>query len=164
VPPLLTIVGFLKWPATVAAAVLVFGTASHSALSMLHDRVAIRPPEATTIKANVATPVIRVPDTPVVSPAAARAKLSVLPEGRRYAVAALAGDTAPAERAGVARMVASSGLIMRSRPMKASAAVGTVARGEQVEVRSKQGGWLLVGTPGGRTGWVFGKYLKPTAD
>lgn len=158
-PPILTILGLLKWPATVSAAVLVFGTATNSALSMLYDHVALRPAATAVIKASVATPVIRVPDTPVVSSSAARAKLLSVPEGRRYALAALT----PADRAGPVQMTASSSLVMRSKPIKASAAVGTIAKGERVEVRSKQGGWLLVSGPGGQTGWVFGKYLKPAA-
>lgn len=160
-PPLLSIVGFLKWPVTIAAAALVFGTAITTALSMLHDSVAGRPAAAVTLKASVATPIIRMPDTPVVSPGAARAKLASLTGGRRYAGAALAGDTPAANQANPARMIAASGLIVRSKPMKASAAVGTIARGESVEVRSKQGGWLLVSGPAGQTGWVFGRYLKP---
>lgn len=162
-PPFLTILGLLKWPATVSAAVLVFGTATNSALSMLRANVNGHPVEIATIKASVATPVIRVPDTPVVSPAETRARLSVLPEGRRYALAALSRDPAPTAGAGPAHMIALSGLIVRSRPTKASAALGSVAKGESVEVRSKQGGWLLVDGPAGQTGWVFGKYLKPAA-
>lgn len=60
-------------------------------------------------------------------------------------------------------MIASSGLVVRSKPTKASAALGGIAKGESVEVRSKQGGWLLIDGPTGQTGWVFGKYLKPAA-
>jgi len=160
VPPFLTILGLLKWPATVSAAVLVFGTATNSALSMLHDGVAVHHAETATIKANLATPVIHVPDTPVVSPAAARAKVSTLLAGRRYAVAAATPDTSLTSDE-TAQMTASSGIVMRSRPVKASARVGSIASGESVEVRSKQGNWLLVVNRAGDTGWVFGKYLKP---
>jgi uncharacterized protein YgiM (DUF1202 family) len=161
-PPFLTLLGLLKWPATVFAAVLVFGTATNSALSMLHANIG-RPAQAATINANLATPLIHMPDTPVVSAAEARARLSVLPDGRRYALAALAADAPAAAGSDPARMIAASGLVVRAKPMKASAAVGTIARGESVEVRSKQGGWLLVSGPAGQTGWVFGKYLKPAA-
>lgn len=161
VPPVLTILGFLKWPATVSAAIVIFGGATNLTLSMLHDNVAARPVPAATIKASLATPVIRVPDTPVVSPAAARAKLTALQDARRFAVAALSTTPTSADEQNPARMIASSGLVVRSKPMKASAAVGTIAKGESVEVRSKQGGWLLVSGAGGQTGWIFGKYLRP---
>jgi hypothetical protein len=154
VPPILTILGFFKWPATLSVAVVTFGAATNSALTMLHDNVVTHPAQ---IRASLAPPVIHVPDTPMVTPAATAKAVALLDKPADTPAAAAA---TPAS-AGPAQMIALSGLIVRSRPMKASASVGTVAKGEGVEVRSKQGGWVLISGAHGQTGWVFGKYLKP---
>ena len=151
--PFLTLLGFLKWPATVSAAVVIFGTATNFALTMLHDNVVTHPAQ---IRASLTPPVIHVPDTPVVTPAATAKAVALLD---RPADTPAAATATPA--AGPAQMTALSGLVVRSKPMKASASVGTVAKGESVEVRSKQGGWVLISGTHGQTGWVFGKYLKP---
>jgi hypothetical protein len=163
-PSLLSLLGILKWPATVTAAFLVFAMATQASLSLLTENVT-RSAAAThaTIKAGMATPVIRMPDTPAVSPAAVRARVAAVPDGRRYALAAAAPASATPGHA-PARMVASTGLIARSQPKKASDAMGSIPRGATVEVRSKRGGWFLVDAPAGITGWVFGKYLTPAGD
>lgn len=155
VPPFLTILGSLKWPATVSVAFLIFGTATNAALTMLHDNVATHPVQ---IKASVVPPVIHVPDTPVVTPAAGGKAVALVDRPADASALAPAAATD-----GTAQMIASSALVVRAKPMKASAPVGSVAKGESVEVRLRQGGWVLINGAHGQTGWVFGKYLRPAA-
>ena len=159
-PPTFSVPGFLAWPMVIAAAIAVFGTSSEATLSLLDQNLGAA--GTATIKAGMAAPVIRMPSTPVVPPEAARAKVAALLSGRDYASASAA--VAPAT-SGPARMTASSSLVVRSQPKKASAAVGSIAKGTTVEVKSKQGGCLLIESDQGETGWVFGKYLAaPTGD
>jgi len=161
-PPLLSVVGFLAWPAAIGAAVVVFGTSSETAFSLLNQGLSQQAGSASVIKASMPTPVIRMPATPVVSPEAAHAKIALLNGGRQYATASATAKLA-APTTGAAQMTATTGLIVRSKPMKGSAAVGTIAKGATVAVQSKQGGWLLVESSQGINGWVFGKYLTPAA-
>lgn len=161
--PLLSLVGLLKWPLTVSAAVVVFATATGASLSLLRNGFAAGVPTQSTIKAGMSAPIIRMPDTPVVSPEAARVRVSLIFAGQRYAIAGAGRPKPAADETNPARMVASTGLVVRSQPRKASANVGSIASGTTVGVHSKQGGWLLVDGPGGVTGWVFGKYLMPAS-
>jgi len=158
-PPVLTVFGFLAWPLAIGVAVAVFGTSSNAALSLLSHSLSAS--ASATIKAGVPAPVIRMPSTPVVSPEAAHAKVAALLSGRDYAVAR--ASIAPPQGSGSATMAASIGLVIRSQPKKTSAALGTLAKGASVEVKSKQGGWMLVETGDGVTGWVFGKYLTASS-
>jgi hypothetical protein len=160
--PLLTLLGILKWPATVAAAIFVFATSTQASLSLLSEHFSRGASASATIEADVTRPVIRMPDTPTVTPAVARANATAVPDGRRFALAAT-GNPSRAPDQGLAQMVASTGLIVRARPQKASAAMGSISRGTTVGVRARHGGWLLVDGPGTLTGWVYGKYLTPGA-
>jgi uncharacterized protein YgiM (DUF1202 family) len=162
-PPLLSVLGFLSWPAAIGAALLVLGASSETTLSLVHQGLSTGSGSPSVIKASIPTPVIRMPSTPVVSADAARAKITLLNAGRQY-VAANAILKSVAPDAGPAQMTATTGLIVRSKPMKASAAMGSIAKGARVEVQSKQGGWLLVESAEGVTGWVFGKYLATTPE
>jgi uncharacterized protein YgiM (DUF1202 family) len=160
-PPLLSLLGFLAWPLTIGGAVVVLGTSSETTLSLLHEALSAKPGSSSVIKASMPGPVIRMPSTPVISPELVRARITLLSSGRQYA-AANAGPRLTAPGAGIAQLTAMSGLTVRSKPTKASAPVGSIAKGATVEVRSKQRGWLLVESADGISGWVFGKYLAAT--
>jgi uncharacterized protein YgiM (DUF1202 family) len=54
-------------------------------------------------------------------------------------------------------------LRVRSRPTKTSAQVFGLMSGAKVTVSSTQNGWALIMADGGRTGWVYGKFLRPAA-
>lgn len=152
----LSILGLLAWPLAVGVGIAVFGTSSDAALSLLNRNLSSV--SSSTIKAGVPAPIIRMPSTPIVSPETAHARVAALLSGRDYAVASAA--IGPPQSISPATLTAGSGLVMRSQPKKASAAVGTLAKGASVEVKSKQGGWVLVERNDGVFGWVFGKYLR----
>lgn len=148
-PPFLALLGALKWPATVAGAIVVFGVSSQGTLSLISEQTRNLP--VAHAKTQMPAPVIKVAPVVVAPRAAAEKKIADLaPPSTPTAV----------DSGGIASMVATTGLVVRTKPMKASAQMGSVAAGEVVEVRSKQGSWLLIATKAGTTGWVFGKYLK----
>lgn len=54
-------------------------------------------------------------------------------------------------------------LRVRSGPSKTSAQVFGLTAGTKVTVSSTENGWVLIMADGGRTGWVYGKFLRPAA-
>ena len=55
-------------------------------------------------------------------------------------------------------------LRVRSGPTKTSRQVFGIAAGAKVTVSATQKGWVLITAEGGRTGWVYGKFLQPAAE
>jgi uncharacterized protein YgiM (DUF1202 family) len=63
----------------------------------------------------------------------------------------------------MAGWVATAGLSLHSGASIHSRVIGHVAKGETVQATGKKfHGFVQVTTPGGRTGWVVGRYLKPS--
>lgn len=69
-------------------------------------------------------------------------------------------EAAPAAAAFV---VAVPSLRVRSGPTKTSAQVFGLNAGATVTVSSTRNGWVLITADGGRTGWVYAKFLRPAA-
>ena len=67
-------------------------------------------------------------------------------------------ETAPAIPTFV---VAVDSLRVRSGPSKTSAQVFGLGVGAKVTVGNTRNGWVLITADGGRTGWVYGKFLRP---
>jgi uncharacterized protein YgiM (DUF1202 family) len=59
-------------------------------------------------------------------------------------------------------VVATDSLRVRSGPSKTSPQLFGLSAGTPVTVGNTRNGWVLV-TAGGRTGWVYGKFLRPAA-
>ena len=65
-----------------------------------------------------------------------------------------------ASPAGPVFVVATESLRVRASPMKNSRQLFGLKAGTQVTVSRAERGWMLI-TAGGRSGWVYGKYLRP---
>ena len=65
----------------------------------------------------------------------------------------------PADASG-ARMVATIAVNVRDRPSNNSNVIGTLPSGVSVAVLDDHQGWIRI-SDGGRTGWVYGRYLDP---
>lgn len=61
-------------------------------------------------------------------------------------------------------IVTADSLRVRSGPTKTSRQVFGIAAGAKVTVSATQKGWVLITAEGGRTGWVYGKFLQPAAE
>lgn len=66
-------------------------------------------------------------------------------------------QTASAE--GFERTVTGSSVNLRSGPGTGNSVVGRVGLGDRVVALDDASGWVQIRTPGGVTGWIFGKYL-----
>lgn len=150
------LLGLARWPLTLGAAVLVFGASAQGTLGLISDHFR---PSIAKASASMPTPaIIKMPAPVIVTDQQADARLSVLSDGRSISGGVTTLPTADDGGAPTMR-VNTPGLAVRSHPFKGSPQVGTLKQGATVEIRSKQGGWMLVDTSGGATGWVFGKYL-----
>ena len=58
-------------------------------------------------------------------------------------------------------VVAVESLRVRSGPSKTSAQVFGLTAGAKVTAGSTRNGWVLITADGGRSGWVYGKFLRP---
>jgi uncharacterized protein YgiM (DUF1202 family) len=58
-------------------------------------------------------------------------------------------------------VVAADSLRVRSGPTKASAQLFGLAAGTKVTLGDTRNGWVLITADGGRTGWVYRKFLRP---
>jgi len=152
----------IAWPLTLGAALLVFGVSSQGTLGLISAH--LQPGAAKAATPTVAQAIIRMPAPVVTTPQQAAARVAALGAGR-----SMTGGVTAVPRnndSSVPTMqVNTPGLIVHSHPFKSSPQVGTLKQGEIVEVRNKQGGWMLINAPSGAVGWVFGKYLalKPSA-
>ena len=61
-------------------------------------------------------------------------------------------------------VVAVDSLRVWSGPSKTSAQVFGLAGGTKVTVGDTRNGWVLITTDGGRTGWVYRKFLRPATE
>lgn len=57
--------------------------------------------------------------------------------------------------------VTASALNVRSGPGTHYRIITQVQKGIRLTVQKQQGGWLFVRLPNGRTGWVYGQYVRP---
>ncbi len=55
-------------------------------------------------------------------------------------------------------------LNLRAKSSAKSDILGVLKKGDRVEIRSQNGKWFQVQSKSGRTGWVFGRYIKPIGD
>jgi uncharacterized protein YgiM (DUF1202 family) len=69
----------------------------------------------------------------------------------------------PPPPAATASWTAIAGVTLHAGPSPKSHVIGRVAKGEQLQGTGKRTKyWVEVTTPGGKTGWVAGRYLKPS--
>jgi uncharacterized protein YgiM (DUF1202 family) len=93
-------------------------------------------------------------------PSLAPAPPSTSPEMVANAVPPEVPVAAPSVPDNASRMVATIAVNVRDRPSNDSRVVGTLREGAVVAVVASRQGWLQV-SDGSRTGWVYGRYLRP---
>jgi SH3-like domain-containing protein len=179
---ILPVLSILKWPATIAGAILVFGLSSEGTLSLVtrHASEIARPVKAQSgfnmppvHQIAELTPVPVVPAKPVNDGGG-----SLLPAGWKSATNNVAASTAAVdvETASSLKAVAvdtldSSGLTttrparigssavnVRAAASKSSAKIGVLAAGTVIGVGQINGGWVHAFFEGG-DGWVYSTYL-----
>lgn len=121
----------------------------------------------------VAMAEISVPDTPVVTvqrplPAAAASANPAQPAAQQQqaAIEPAAPDAPPSamllpSTAAAEVLYVRRAVNVRSAPSRASATVGVLSAGQQVEVADRQDGWIRVVASTDATGWVYGTFLAP---
>ena len=72
--------------------------------------------------------------------------------------------TEPPPGSAPAFIVAVDSLRVRSSPAKDSPQVFGLHNGAMVTVSGTERGWMLITAEDGRTGWVYGKFLRPAAS
>jgi len=149
------------WPLTLGAAFVVLGVSSQGTLNLISEHVHQPTAVATTKRSDV---IIKMPAPVAVGMHQAETRLAAINAGRSISGGA-ATLTSSIETSVPVMQVTTPALIIRSHPTKTSAQVGVLRQGDVVDVRAKQGGWVLVQSAHGAVGWVFHKYLalKPAA-
>ncbi|MCX8102329.1 MAG: tetratricopeptide repeat protein [Geminicoccaceae bacterium] len=93
------------------------------------------------------------------APVAAAPASAPAPVARARAVGETA-ESAPSERSTGARFRVTSDVFVRAEPATGSAAVGSLRRGTEFTARAEEKGWFKVELDGGRTGWVYKRFLE----
>ena len=154
--------GLLRWPLTLGAAILAIGFSSVSLMNVARDQA-----DLSLATRSTSSPAALRSMPPVVQislPVAATTAPVHVAEVDATPTMPLAENVTPAPVVDTGpRMMATLGLAVRARPMTASAQIGALSQGEIVSIEGEDRGWFQVTTSDGRTGWSWGRYLKPVS-
>ena len=161
------LVGFLKWPLTIAGAVAMFGFSADGTFDLISANASkLSKPVEASPRFNV--PPVRqigtVEPTPAIAsktPATGSASTLVPPAATPNPEAATGVDVGLPSSVRHGK-VGSKAVNVRSEPSKTSARLGTLQAGSPVEIGELSGGWISVRYPGG-SGWVYSTYLEGEA-
>jgi uncharacterized protein YgiM (DUF1202 family) len=146
---------FAKWMATLMVAILVVGTTSAGTINLVSSqtwsRAAAVDPSPSPAMIRTVAPIAEIKPVGSAAPAAKPATVSATTP----VAASPRAQAAPTKP----QMMATLSLAVRAHPQKASQQIGGIEQGEIVTVSSKDGGWMLVTTSDGESGWAYGKYL-----
>lgn len=167
---ILPLLSLVKWPATLAGAVLVFGLSTEGTLSLVSSNAhKLTSPVAGRTTINVPPPKQLASLSPFIVQVAPEAPAAADAMNAEPVVAvALRSPTQPAmapdEPVAVASAnlpsarIGSSAVNVRSGPSKQSGKIDVLQAGAAVQVAGERGGWLHVVYDGG-DGWVYSTYL-----
>ncbi|HWA18496.1 MAG TPA: SH3 domain-containing protein [Devosia sp.] len=173
---------FGKWMLTLAVSIFIVGAAVTGTLNLVSN-YAVRPatpavpaqspaalrsvePIQLVTQAAAEEAPVTAPPAPTVTataPAAATPVESTATPAPSETPSAATQDESGQAAPGGPRMMATLSLAVRSHPQKASPQVGALQQGEIVTIQGEDGGWYLVTSSDGATGWSWGRYLKPVA-
>jgi len=131
-----------------AVTLVAFGVSSNAALSIISQGVH---PPAISIDRALSTRAARF----TMGPPRAAENRWLLSSARQFASPGPVALEAPK----AASAVAMRALVLRSKPMPTAAALESIAKGDSLIVKSKQGRWWLVRTSDDKEGWLVSSYL-----
>jgi uncharacterized protein YraI len=173
---LLPAISLLKWPLTIAGAVLVFGLSTDGTLSLVSSN-AHRFTKPIAAQSGISMPPVKqigelnpmaiVPRSPASDVVAADASTGTQATQTVAAIDAaalpsLAAPMTPDPMSFQSARIGASAVNVRSGPSKSSTKLGVLAAGSDVRVRAREAGWVNVEYAGG-DGWIHSDYLAANA-